>query len=196
VHERKCCCCDHVHLRRQRESSDRRRMPSIPRPRRPIRCRYCEQVFQPSKFQPGQSVCSGPECQRRRRADNRRRKIASDPEYRQVCQDSCRKWRASHPDYWRRRREGNPTVVGHNRQKQRVGDQKRRLRDLANNNSAFDLKQTAAQVWLIGPGLEHLADNNSARAQTWVLVALPPRRGLQMESCQQQRSGLDAVSAG
>lgn len=103
------------------------------------RCRYCEQLFQPSEFQPGQSVCNGPECQRRRR-----QKIASDPEYRQVCQDSCRKWRASHPDYWRKRREGNPAVVEHNRQKQRVRDQKRRLRDLANNNSAFDLKQTAA----------------------------------------------------
>jgi len=160
------------------------------------RCRYCEQVFQPSKFQPGQSVCSGPECQRRRRADSRRRKIASDPEYRQVCQDSCRKWRASHLDYWRRRREGNPAVVELNRQKQRVRDQKRRLRDLANNNSAFDLKHSAAEVWLIGPGLEHLANNNSARAQIWVLEALPPRRGPQIESCQQQRSGLDAVSAG
>jgi hypothetical protein len=134
------------------------------------RCRYCEQGFQPSKFQPGQSVCSGPECQRRRRADSRSQKIASDPEYRQVCQDSCRKWRASHPDYWRRRREGDPAVVEHNRQKQRVWDQKRRLRDLANNNSA--------------------------RAQIWVLEALPPRRGPQMESCQQQRSGLDAASAG
>lgn len=52
------------------------------------RCRYCDQVFQPSKFQPSQSVCSGSDCQRRRRSENRQRKIASDPEYRQVCQDS------------------------------------------------------------------------------------------------------------
>ena len=134
------------------------------------RCRYCEQVFQPSKFQPGQSVCSSPECQRRRRAENRRQKIASDPEYRQVCQDSCRKWRASHPEYWRQRRESNPAVVEGNRQQQRVRDQKRRLRDLANNNSA--------------PG------------QIWVLEVLPPRRGPHIESCQQQRSGREAILAG
>ena len=39
------------------------------------RCRYCERVFQPSKFQPGQSVCSESECQRRRRSDAHRRKL-------------------------------------------------------------------------------------------------------------------------
>ena len=154
------------------------------------RCRYCKQVFQPSKFQPGQSVCSGSDCQRRRRSENRHRKIAFDPEYRQVCQDSSRKWRARNPEYWRRRRESNPAIVERNRQQQRVRDQKRRLRDLANNNSAFDLTHSAAQVWLLGAGLEHLANNNSARAQVWVLEALPPRRGPQLESCQQQRSGL------
>jgi len=160
------------------------------------RCRYCGQVFQPSKFHPAQSVCSGAECQRRRRTDSRHQKIASDPEYRQVCQDACRKWRARHPDYWRQRRESNPSAVECNRQQQRVRDQKRRLRDLANNNSAFDLKHCAAQVWLMGSGLEHLANNNSARAQVWVLEALPLRRGPQSESCQQQRSGGDAILAG
>lgn len=160
------------------------------------RCRYCEQVFQPSKFHPDQSVCGGPECQQRRRADSRGQRIASDPEYRQVCQDACRKWRASRPDYWRQRRDRNPAVVERNRQQQRVRDQKRRLRDLANNNSAFDLKRSVAQVWLLGSGLEHLANNNSAPAQIWVLEALPPRRGPNIESCQQQRSGTDAILAG
>ena len=87
-------------------------------------------------------------------------------------------------------------LVERNRQQQRVRDQKRRLRNLANNNSAFDLKRSAAQVWLVGGGLEHLANNNSAPAQVWVLEALPPRRGPQIESCQQQRSGIDSLSAG
>jgi hypothetical protein len=160
------------------------------------RCRYCEQVFQPSKFQPRQSVCGQPGCQQRRRADYHRQKIAADPEYRQVCQDSSRKWRIRNPEYWRRRRGNHPAVVQRNRQQQRVRDQKRRLRDLANNNSAFDLKRSAAQVWLVGLGLEHLANNNSAAAQIWILEALPPRRGPQTASCQQQRSGMHPLSAG
>lgn len=160
------------------------------------RCRYCERVFQPSKFQPGQSVCSESDCQRRRRSDSRRLKIVSDPEYRQVCQDSSRKWRTRNPEYWQRRRESNPAIGERNRQLQRVRDQKRKLRDLANNNSAFDLKHSATQIWLVGADVEHLANNNPAAAQVWVLEVLPPRRGPYRESCQQQRSGVDSVSAG
>jgi hypothetical protein len=160
------------------------------------RCRYCEQGFQPSKLHPGQSICSQLACQQRRRADYHRQKVAADPEYQQVVQDSSRKWRTRNPEYWRRRRESNPAIVERNRLQQRVRDQKRRLRHLANNTSAFDLKRSAAQVWLVGVGLEHLANNNPAPAQVWVLEALPPRPGPQTESCQQQSSGVDAVSAG
>jgi hypothetical protein len=160
------------------------------------RCRYCERVFQPSKFQPAQAVCSGVECQRRRRSESRLQRLASDPEYRQVCRDSSQKWRTSHPEYWRRRRERNPAIAARNRELQQVRDQKRRLRHLANNNSAFDLKRSASQIWLIGAGLVNLANNNSAPVQVWILEALPPRRGPQSESCQQQPPGRNAVSTG
>ena len=107
------------------------------------RCRYCERPFQPSKYRPGQSVCSDRGCQRRRRAEYHRQKIASDAEYRQVCLDSPQKWRSRNPDYWRRYREQHPAAVERNRQQQHIRDQKRRLRDLANNNSA------PAQVWIL-----------------------------------------------
>ena len=137
------------------------------------RCRYCQQDFQPSKFQPRQAVCGGAECQRKRRANYHREKIAADPEYREVCRDSRRKWRASHPDYWKEYRGNHPAAVERNRQRQKLRDRKRRLRNLANNNSALDLKHSAAQVWLVGPGAAHLANNNSAPAQIWVIEALP-----------------------
>jgi hypothetical protein len=61
------------------------------------RCRYCQRVFQPSKFQPRQAVCGGAEWQRKRRTDYHRNKIASDPEYREVCRDSPRKVARSQP---------------------------------------------------------------------------------------------------
>jgi len=160
------------------------------------RCRYCERVFQPSKFQPSQSVCCDSGCQRRRRAEDHCRRIAADPEYRQVCLDSPQKWRSHNPDYWRRYREQHPAAVERNRQQQHVRDQKRRLRDFANNNSAFDLKHSVAGVWLVGAGLQNLANNNSAPAQVWVLEALPPRKPPQLESCKQQRPGVQAASAG
>lgn len=160
------------------------------------RCVYCEQIFQPSKYQPEQLVCSDADCQRRRRTDYHRRKIEADPEYRQVCLDGSRKWRAENPGYWRRYRQLHPDAAERNRQQQHVRDQKKRLRDLANNNSAFDLKRSAAAVWLVGDELQDLANNNSARAQVWVLEALPPRRPPVSESCKQQRPGAQPVCAG
>jgi len=159
------------------------------------RCGYCLTIFQPSKFQPRQTVCGEAACQLKRRTDYHRKKIASDPEYRLGCRDSLRKWRASNPDYWKQYRQNNPAAVEHNRGQQRLRDQKRKLCNLANNTSAFDLKHSVAQVWLIGPGAEHLANNNSAPAQVFVIQALPVRPVPPPSSCKQHPAGSLADSA-
>jgi len=63
-----------------------------------------------------QPVCGGAECQRKRRTEYHRSKIASDPEYRDGGRDSPRKWRSRNPDYWKRYRQQQtsaiPTDVG------------------------------------------------------------------------------------
>ena len=64
-------------------------------------CRYCQSSFQPSKFQPAQTACCDPACQRRRRSDYHRRKVATDAVYRQGCLESAQQWRAEHPGYWK-----------------------------------------------------------------------------------------------
>jgi hypothetical protein len=160
------------------------------------RCRYCEKNFQASKYQPGQAVCSDLACQQRRRSEHRQRKLSADPEYRQVCRDSACKWRSQNPGYWKRYREKNPQSVSRNREQQQKRDRKHRLRDLANNNSALDLKHAAAAVWLLnGPGVD-LANNNSVPAQVWVIEPLPPRKGPGWESCKQQPAGFVTSFAG
>jgi len=156
------------------------------------RCRYCQKYFQPSKFQPRQAACVQPECQRQRRNDYRRTKLASDAEYRDVCRDSSRKWRATHPDYWKDYREKNPSAIEHNRTQQKRRDQKRKLCDLANNTSALDLKHSAANVWLVGPGAALLANNNSAPGQVWVIEALLPDAAPVAPSCKQHLTGSGA----
>jgi len=160
------------------------------------RCRYCQKLFQPSKFQPLQTVCGAAGCQRQRRTDYHRQKIASDPEYRDVCRDSSRKWRSRNPDYWKEYRAGHPDMVARNRQRQKFRDQRKRLRRLANNTSALDLKHSAAKVWLVGAGAEHLANNNSAPGQVWVIEALAPLPSLPPPPCKQHPTGAGAVSAG
>jgi len=100
------------------------------------RCRYCQQAFQPSPYHPQQQVCNQPACQSQRRSNYHRQKIASDSVYQQVCLESPRKWRTTHPDYWKKYRQAHPEQVERNRRKQRWRDQKQRLVNLANKNLA------------------------------------------------------------
>ena len=101
------------------------------------RCRYCQQVFQPSKFQPRQAVCGGAECQRKRRTDYHREKIAADPEYREVCRDSSGKWRARNPGYWKQYREKHPP------QPSKTGNN----RNFGTASAGCAILQTTPQLW-------------------------------------------------
>ena len=109
-------------------------------------CCYCQSSFQPSKFQPAQAACSDPACQRRRRSDYHRRKVATDLVYRQGCLESAQQWRAEHPDYWVQLLERNPARAESNRQRQRQRDERRRQRRLANNNSAPNLANNSPAI--------------------------------------------------
>jgi len=55
---------------------------------------------------------------------------------------------------------------------QRRRDQKRRIQNLAKNNLALDLKHSAAEVWLLGPGAKDLAKNNLASCQFFIFQPL------------------------
>jgi hypothetical protein len=142
----------------------------------PRRCPHCHSSFLPSAYRPQQVVCSRAECQRRRRADYHRQKLASDPVYRQVVRDSQRQWWNEHPDYQKHRRQQYPAVVETNRQRQQQRDQKRSLQRLVRNNVALDLKRSAVGVWLLGPQLGDLDRNNLASAQ--VLIFQPLSRAV------------------
>ena len=138
-------------------------------------CRYCQQIFQPSIYRPQQSVCSEPECQRRRRREDHRERIRKDSGYAGDVRASQKKWRQANPDYWKRYRDEHPDAAKSNRQQQRRRDQKRRLLNLAKNNLALDLKHEASEVWLLGPGVTDLAKNNLASAKVFIYQPLPAR---------------------
>lgn len=128
-------------------------------------CRYCQQSFQPSKYRPDQSVCSLADCQRQRRTDHHRQKLKADSEYAEVVRDSQRKWREAHPEYQKQYRQSHPASAEQNRQQQRRRDRKRQVAMLVKNNLAFDLKHSAAEVWLVGPATRDLEKNNLASCQ-------------------------------
>ena len=158
-------------------------------------CRFCQKQFEPSRFQPEQAVCSDKPCQQQRRSQNRKQMLALDPEYREVCRDSARKWRANHAGYWKQYRAAKPECVERNRIQQQKRDLRQRLVDLANNNSALDLKASVAGVWLLGPAAETLANNNLASAQVFILQGSLRKPPLREASCKQHPSGLAALLA-
>lgn len=61
-----------------------------------------------------QSFCGDPLCQRARKATWKRKKLASDIEYRSTQSLSNKKWQQDHPNYWREYRIKNPDVVKQN----------------------------------------------------------------------------------
>ncbi len=158
-------------------------------------CRFCRRQFELSRFHPEQTACSDQSCQRQRRSENRKQKLILDAEYRQICRDSARKWRANHPGYWREYRVAKPESVQRNRSQQRQRDLRQRLSNLANNNSALDLKSSAAGVWLLGPSAGDLANNNLASTQVVILQSSLRKPPGQETSCKQQLSGLPAALA-
>jgi len=131
-------------------------------------CPYCHQSFVPSAFHPQQRICSRDACQRQRRREYHRAKVATDPEYRQVCRDSRQKWRACHPDYQKQYREGHPAYVEANRKRQRSRDARLRLAGLVKNTLAFDLRRWPGELWLLGPPTPPLVKNNLAFSELTV----------------------------
>jgi hypothetical protein len=106
--------------------------------------------------------------------------------YAQVVQDSRKQWRAEHADYQKTYWRTHPQAAERNRQRQRQLDRQRRVTALVKNNVALDLKQSAAEVWLLGPDAAKLVKNNAAFSEVIVfqrVISLPP------ESCKEQRPG-------
>ena len=66
-------------------------------------CLYCQGLFLPSRLPSHQRACGLPDCQRQRRADSRRQKLANDPVYRQLVRDSQKQW-DEHANYQSKRR--------------------------------------------------------------------------------------------
>ena len=136
--------------------------------RKPV-CRHCHKSFDPSPFHREQRVCLSTECQRHRRRDYHRNKIATDSEYRQVCVDSRNKWRENHPGYQQRYRLEHEEYCKQNRQKQQERNRKRQLSVIVKNNLAIDVKRLPARVWMTGPGLDEIVKNNLAISQVLIL---------------------------
>jgi len=138
---------------------------------RKIICRYCKKPFIRSPYHPKQEVCQSAECQRRRKREYHRKKIADDAVYRQTCANSRKNWRDNNPDYQREYRRNNEAASERNRVKQRERNRKRRLSVIVKNHLAIDVTRSFTEVWTIGHGLSEVVKNNLAISQVMILQA-------------------------
>jgi hypothetical protein len=143
---------------------------------REIICRYCNKPFTQSPYHPSQEVCTSEACQRRRKREYHRKKLADDPTYRQTCADSRKNWRDNNPDYQRQYRRNNAATVERNRQKQQERNRKRRLSMIVKNNLAIDVTRSFTKVLMVGPSIGEIVKNNLAISQVMVLQVDTPRQ--------------------
>src|SRR5882762_6134056 len=99
-------------------------------------CTYCKQEFYPSRYRPDQRVCSSTDCQRRRRTDYHRQKLATDPVYQEQCRDSQKKWREKNPGYMKRYRAKHRIGCHRDVERSRLLNLLNRLADSEKNNLA------------------------------------------------------------
>ena len=72
------------------------------------RCINCHQLFRRRPQNKEQAYCSQKPCQRARKTNWERQKLASDPDYQQNRKASQKAWQESHRDYWKVYRKKHP----------------------------------------------------------------------------------------
>jgi hypothetical protein len=141
-------------------------------------CPYCMQEFPRSRFHPEQAVCSSLDCQRRRRADYHRKKLANDAVYWAACQDSKKEWKKNNPSYLRRyRATAKKGYGGRNPHPPSVDDILRLLRRAKNtaakNSAALCVTSGLVEVWWVSFSGVQPAKNTFAGYKVVVLECDP-----------------------
>lgn len=111
------------------------------------RCAHCRGSFVPNPRAKAQRLCAKKPCQRARKTQWQRAKMATDPDYHANQRDAQRAWQRQHPDYWRQyRRQRRPDSRERNRLLQTHRDHARRAPALAKMDASVPLTR-------IQPGL-------------------------------------------
>jgi len=116
---------------------------------RQSRCAHCRRRFAPNPRVKSQRFCSNTPCQRARKAQWQRDKMATDPDYQANQRDARQTWQRQHPDYWRHYRRRRPDYRERNRRLQTHRDQQRRAKPLAKMDAS-------GAVTVVNPGIYHL----------------------------------------
>ena len=90
------------------------------------RCLCCKRPVIAHPAVAHQRYCSDPECQKARKRNWQKEKLAKDPDYRANQADAQRQWRSRNRGYWREYRSKHPAYTEANRIAQRERNRRRR----------------------------------------------------------------------
>lgn len=133
-------------------------------------CPFCQNEFEPSQYHPDQRICSAKECQKKRRLAYHRKKLLEDPEYAEQCRESRKKWRENNRPYlaqYRKLRKLNAANIA----AQQININRNRLLRLIQQSSVFDLREFAAEIWLLCAGDRDATEKVLANAKAIILHA-------------------------
>ena len=100
------------------------------------RCKHCGDWFIPRSNVAHQRYCPKVECQKARKNQWRKRKLATDPDYRLNQYDAQKRWRQRHPEYWREYRASHSEYAQRNRALQQDRNHKRRQEVIAKRDES------------------------------------------------------------
>jgi len=115
------------------------------------RCRNkeCGELFTPCPQVAHQEYCSKKECQRARKREWNRKKLAQDADYREARKDAQNRWLEKNPGYWKQYRARRKDYAQSNQKKQRERNRKRQLVNLCGRIAKTD-ESSAKKVVLTG----------------------------------------------
>jgi hypothetical protein len=90
------------------------------------RCLCCKRGLIAHPAVAHQQYCSDPECQKARKRNWQKEKLARDPDYRANQAEAQRQWRSRNKGYWREYRRRNPGYAQKNRIDQRERNRRKR----------------------------------------------------------------------
>jgi hypothetical protein len=123
---------------------------------RNIRCAHCRCLFLPNPRVKTQRFCSNKTCQRARKTQWQRDKLASDRDYRANQRDAQRSWHTRHPDYWRHYRQRRADYTERNRISQHHRDHRPGVPEAVKMDAS-------PSVSVLKPGIYHLIPELAAQ---------------------------------
>jgi len=89
-----------------------------------VPCAGCSDFFTPRNRD--QNFCSKTVCQKIRKAIWQKKKLATDPEYKEGQRLAQKKWLQDNPDYWKKYRKKNKEKADRNRSLQKIRNMRQR----------------------------------------------------------------------